>query len=80
MVPALQPDCLSEQQNGKRTLRVPMMSAPLLCCLCGRVLTINPLPAGRPPHHVEASCMNAGCKLQRVRLKVPVRTIECEVL
>lgn len=75
------PHASSVPPKGKpAVIRVLIANPTLLCILCGRVMHIDLIPGGPPPRDVVASCYGGGCKLQHVRLKVPLRTIECELL
>ena len=82
MVPALQPNSSSAPPSGKRLERLAFAPPALQCMRCGDIVhyetgAFHKLVQQR---YILVACERPGCKMQGVRLKVPVRTIECEVL
>jgi hypothetical protein len=77
-----QPNSSSAPPSAKRLERLAFTIPQLQCMRCGDIVHTEACNF----HHavqiryVVASCCRAGCKMQGIRLKVPVRTIECEVL
>jgi hypothetical protein len=84
MGPDPQPNSSSALPRGKpRTERLFYLPPYPQCSRCGNTVPFERIASFAQAVHdrfVIASCETGGCKLQGVRLKVPVRTIECEVL
>jgi hypothetical protein len=84
MAPDTPPSSSIAPRNGnKPTARVASFFANLRCCTCGELMSFEDAPTIQQAieqRYVVGACAKRACKMQSVRLKVPVRTIECEIL
>jgi hypothetical protein len=77
-----QQDSSSAPRSDKRTERLAFSIGNLQCMRCGNLVSFEQCDFHEAVDRrfIVVVCHIPGCKMQDVRLKVPVRTIECEVL
>jgi hypothetical protein len=77
-----QQDSSSAPRSDKRTERLAFTIPTPQCMRCGNMVWFEPCAFHEAVDRrfIIVMCRIPGCKMQDVRLKVPVRTIECEVL